>query len=374
MSIPCGGAGSGDFQRLRPLLLERLERFEIRGGAVSAFVDGRCVARYWAGEARPGVGWTADTIGDVASATKILTTTATLLLVDGGELELERPVRHYWPSFADGGTDSGKDRVLVRHLLTHQAGLVGIRAPRLPPDVLLAWEEMIGWLERETPWWPPGQAHGYHAFTFGYLLGELVRRVSGARRFREFVADRISRPLGIDFFIGVPDGHAGPIADAVRDPYDPVLFPDDDSPSMRMNNPPDPGMGFRNSPEWRAADIPAVNGHGSADGLARLAALFASGGELAGTRLLRPATVRAALSVQVSGRDWFGYEASWGLGFSVDPERNLAGGLGGGGSQLWVDPESRLGFGYVQNTGHPTDDPGRVGSELLDACRAVLQG
>lgn len=327
-------------------------------------IDGQFVAEYCAGDARPGVAWTSDTIGDVASVSKVLTATAALLLVDRGELDLDRAVRDYWPGFTGGG----KEQVLVRHLLTHQAGLVGIRSPRLPPDVLLNWDEMIGWLEREPVWWPPGQAHGYHAFTSGYLIGELVRRVSGATRFRDFVMSEISRPLSIDFHIGVPNGYNGPIADAVRDRYDPAGYPADDSPAMNMNNPPDPGMGFRNSSEWRRADIPAVNGHGSATGLARLASMYACGGELDGTRFLSEHTVHDALRVHIQGVDWFGNESAWGLGFAIDTARQLAGGIGGGGSHLWISPEHRLGYGYVHNTSRPVKDTLRVSTNLVDAC------
>jgi CubicO group peptidase (beta-lactamase class C family) len=290
------------------------------------------------------------------------------VLVDRGEIALDAPVARYWPEFAQ----AGKARVLVRHLLAHRAGVVGIRAPRLPPDVWLAWDEMVWWLEREEPWWPPGEHHGYHALTYGHLVGELVRRVSGVARFRDFVAAQISGPLGIDFHIGVPDGHAGPVADIVRRRYDPSGYPADDSAAMRMNNPPDPGMGWRNAAEWRRADVPAVNGHATATGLARLAALFAGGGELGGVRLLRAATVAEALRVQAAGVDWFGYEARWGLGVSFHSEHGFAGGVGGGGAQLWLDPVRRLGFGYVQNTDHPPGDVFLPGNRLLARTVAIV--
>lgn len=345
-------------------LASLVERYELPGAAVTAFADGRCVAAFTAGFARPGVSWTAQTIVETASVTKALTATAALLLVSRSELDLDQPVSRYWPAFANGG----KSAVLVRHLLTHQAGLIGIKSPRLPSDVLLNWQEMVGWLEREEPWWPPGTEHGYHAFTYGYLIGELVRRVSGAATFGDFVGHEVCGPLGIDYFIGVPDGHDGPIADLVRDSYDPSGYPADDSRAMQMNNPADPGVGFRNSAQWRAAEIPAVNGHGSATGLARLAALYAGYGSLDGRQLLARQVAEDAMTVHVSGPEWFGpeYATTWGLGLRIDQDRGLAGMIGGGGCQLWLDPQRNLAIGYVQNSARPKDDSLKAGRQLLD--------
>jgi CubicO group peptidase (beta-lactamase class C family) len=218
MAAPCSGWAAEAYQELGSLLGSLVERYELPGAAVTAFADGVCVAEYCAGFARPDVAWTADTVVETASVTKALTATAALVLISKRELDLDEPVSRYWPAFATGG----KSAVLVRHLLTHEAGLIGIRSPRLPSDVLLNWAEMVGWLEQEEPWWPPGTEHGYHAFTYGYLIGELVRRICGATRFGDFVQREICGPLGIDYFIGVPAGHGGPVADLVRDPYDPA--------------------------------------------------------------------------------------------------------------------------------------------------------
>lgn len=216
MAGPCSGWAADGYEEIGTQLPSLVEKYELPGAAVTAFASGVCVAEYSAGFARPGLSWTSQTIVETASVTKLLTATAALVLVSKGELGLDEPVSRYWPAFAKGG----KSAILVRHLLTHEAGLIGIRSPRLPSDVLLDWAEMVGWLEREEPWWAPGTEHGYHAFTYGYLIGELVRRISGAARFGEFVQHEICGPLNISYFIGMPADHDGPVADLVRDPYD----------------------------------------------------------------------------------------------------------------------------------------------------------
>jgi CubicO group peptidase (beta-lactamase class C family) len=333
VAAPCSGWAADAYQELGSLLASLVEQCELPGAAVTAFADGVCVAEYSDGFARPGLAWTAETIVDTASVTKALTATAALVLVSRRELDLDKPVSRYWPAFATGG----KSAVLVRHLLTHEAGLIGIRSPRLPSDVLLNWTEMVSWLEREEPWWPPGTEHGYHAFTYGYLIGELVRRPITTDRSLTWSATRTIRPA----------------------------TPADDSRAMQLNNPADPGVGFRNSPQWRAAEIPAVNGHGSATGLARLAAMYAGHGSLDGRQVMTRQVAEDAMTVQASGPEWQGFEATWGLGLRIDQDRGLAGAVGGGGCQLWADPQRNLAIGYVQNSARPKSDTLKAGDELL---------
>src|SRR5215216_5146960 len=176
------------------------ERGEV-GASVHLTVDGETVVDLWGGVADPSSGrpWTEDTLIHVWSCTKGATALCAHILASRGELDLDAPVMRYWPEFGK----NGKEGVLVRHLLNHQAGLPAIREP-LPPGAFYDWEYMTDALAREEPFWPPGTQHGYHGLTFGYLVGEVVRRVSG-RPLGEFFRDEVTGPLGIEFWLGLPE-------------------------------------------------------------------------------------------------------------------------------------------------------------------------
>lgn len=330
---------------------------EIPGCALVVCLRGETVL-----ELAAGPGWSCDSLVDVASVSKAATSVSLLALVEDGAVDLGAPVASYWPEFAQ----AGKAAVTVRQLLTHEAGVVGIRSPLLPGDVWLHWDEMIRWLERETPWWPPGTVHGYHPYTFGHLVGEVVRRVS-RRSLGTFFAERVGQPFGIDFFIGLPPAADSRVIDLVRLPV--VDGPDRDRNSLnqQLNNPVDPGVDFRNSAQWRRAEIPATNGHASARGVARLAALLAGGGELDGQRLLSAELVGEAGHAQTRGKDVVAdNNAQYGLGFSVFGE-NAFGSQGGFGSCLYVNSELGLGVGYVQNAGLPEHDSALPARQLIKA-------
>jgi CubicO group peptidase (beta-lactamase class C family) len=314
------------------------------GAAVGGFHLGRPVVDLWAGESAPGESWSRDTIVHVYSVTKPFAAACLLRLVDAGDVDLEAPVARYWPEFAQ----AGKSEVLVRWLLTHQAGLPGIRQP-LPAEAFLDHERIVTALEREEPWWPPGTRHGEHASFFGHLVGEVVRRVDG-RTLGAFLREEIAEPMALDFQVGLTPEEIARCATvhAVHGDWSVTTLGEPGSMLARaLGNPPGLlDLDLINAEPWRRAEIPAVNGHGSARAVARFHAALAEGGTLEGFTLLHARTVREMASVQCFGPDAvLGDDVSWGLGVGIDEHGFGMGGLGGayGGGDL----ARRLGFGYV---------------------------
>jgi CubicO group peptidase (beta-lactamase class C family) len=299
--------------------------------------------------------WEHDTLVNFFSVSKALCTIAVLRLVEQGKLDLDVPVASAWPEFAQ----AEKDSVTLRQILSHRAGLPSIREP-LPEGAALDWIRMTDALARQEPWWAPGTAHGYHVNTFGFLVGEIVRRVSG-RTIGSALLEDVAGPLGADVHIGLPVSEHARVAE--------FLWPETPSsqgvPSadqiMRFNaywNPPGiSGGGWVNRPEWRSAEIPSTNGHGTARGLARVYAALAKGGAIDGVRVLASETLGAATVEHSSGHDLINQRPSrFGLGFQLtQPERPLGpnagafGHFGAGGSLGFCDPQSGVAFGYVTN-------------------------
>ena len=338
------GSVANGFERVREAFRRCLDELGETGAAVGGYHLGRPVVDLWGGDAEPGVPWSRDTIVHVYSVTKPFAAACLLRLVDEGEVDLDAPVARYWPGFAQ----AGKSEVLVRWLLTHQAGLLGIREP-LPAEAFLDHGRIVAALERQEPWWPPGTRHGEHALFFGHLVGEVVRRVDG-RTLGSFLRAEIASPLALDFQVGLTPDEIERCATvhAIDEDWATATLGEPDSPSVQaLGNPP----GLRdleliNSEPWRRAEIPALNGHGAARAVARFYAALSEGGTLDGFTLLREATVRQMASVQCSGLDvLLGDDVSWGLGVAVDEYGFGMGGLGGayGGGNL----EKRVGFGYV---------------------------
>ncbi|MEU1163043.1 serine hydrolase domain-containing protein, partial [Streptomyces sp. NPDC005921] len=259
------------------------ERGDI-GAAVCVYRDGRPVVDLWGGVADPDTGreWERDTLQLVYSATKGVTATAVHLLAQRGELDLDAPVAAYWPEFGV----NGKADIPVRWLLSHRAGVVGVEPP-VPVDAALDWDPIVDAVAAQPPAWVPGSAHGYHGRTFGWLVGEVIRRVSGRTPGR-FVAEEIAGPLGIDFFIGLPESERGrvsrmvyqePAVDLGAIPLE-VIPPEFRELVAAMRDPrslysrafavTEPAAIDFNSPEVQAAELPSSNGIGTARGLARM--------------------------------------------------------------------------------------------------------
>jgi len=361
------------------------------GAAVCVYRDGRPVVDLWGGVADPDGGrpWARDTLQLVYSATKGATATAAHLLAQRGALDLDAPVAEYWPEFAA----NGKADIPVRWLLSHRAGVVTLDDP-VPLADALAWQPMVAALAAQRPAWRPGSAHGYHGRTFGWLVGEVIRRVSGRTPGR-FFAEEIAAPLGLDFFIGLPAGARGRVSRMVyKQPHfdfaaaAPESIPeqfrelmaallDPNSLYNKAFSVTNPAEIDFNAPAVQAAEIPASNGIGTARALARMYAALI--GEVDGVRLLTPETLAAATKEQAVGADRvLLVPTRFSLGYALPTEvtpmtgPSSFGHPGRGGALGFADPEHRIAFGYVMN--HIIEDaPTDVrATSLVDAVRKSL--
>ena len=337
------------------------ERGEV-GAACCVYRDGAPVVDLWAGLADRGTArpWTRDTIVITFSCTKGVTAVAANQLVERGKLDPDAPVASYWPEFAA----QGKERIPVAWVLSHRAGLAAIDSPDLTLDDVAAWEPVVEAIAAQAPNWEPGTAHGYHARTYGWITGELIRRVTG-RMPGAYVNEEIARPLGLDFFIGVPESQDHRVATLYPPTYDDPhlarladeVLHDTSTLLGRVMGGPSGLFGYDdmwNTRRMRAAQLPSTNGHGDARVLARMYA--ACLGEVDGVRLLEPATIARATQVRSSGTDCvLGRPLSFGLGFALDPTFGPVPGpaafghSGAGGSVAFADPEVGLSFAYVMN-------------------------
>jgi len=349
------------FEGLRSALGEVLASGIEVGAALAVCVDKQPVVDLWGGHAdaartRP---WTRDTIVNLFSVGKAITAICAHRLVEAGRLDLDAPVARYWPEFAQ----AGKDHLLVRHLLTHQAGLPAIAQP-LPPGAWAEWDAMTAALAAQAPWWEPGRGHGYHVNTQGFLIGEVVRRVAG-QSIGTYLRESLAGPAGIDFHIGLGPEHDERCADFL--PPAPPPSPGREELGrlalMRLHAYRNPanlsGMGIVNTRAWRAAEVPSTNGHGNARAVARLYSALAGDGSLDGVHVLAPETVARAIAEQVNGPDIvLERPTRYGLGFQLTmPERRLGpsprafGHFGAGGSLGFADPDARVAIGYAMNQG-----------------------
>ncbi len=324
------------------------------GASLCVIVGGETVVDLWGGhaDAERTNPWERDTIANVYSSTKGVAALAAAMLVDRGQLDVERPVVDYWPEFGQ----AGKSEIKVRHLLTHEAGLAGVDVD-LPDGAALDWNLMIGALERQTPMWTPGEGMGYHAITYGWLVGEVIRRIDG-RTCGEFVRDEIAAPLGVDFFIGLPESEDHRTADLLPVPDAPPLgtgLPDNlTGRALALAAP--QYAGDVNSREWRAAELPAANGHSNGRSLARIYSTLAQGG---GAQLSPETLETCGPTEHVAREDLvLGYFIRRSLGFILStaggryewgPNPRTFGHSGAGGSLGFADPDAEIGFGYVMN-------------------------
>lgn len=373
-----GEVASG-FEGVREAFAENFTQRSELGASVAVVRGGEVLVNLWAGwvDAEHTGRWQADTLTNVWSATKGLVATCAHMLVDQGELDLDTPVARYWPEFAA----AGKAAIPVRWLLSHRAGLPGVDAPLTVAD-LLDWEKVTALLAAQRPMWEPGTANGYHAMSFGYLVGEVIRRVSG-QSVGTFLAERVAGPLGADLHIGVPAERL-PDCSLLRGPRTPAelqaalnaaLAKHPASAAAFVN--PASGAEDANKDDWRLAQIPAGNGHATALGLATLYGALADGSE----RILSVAAVEAARCPQHRSRDVvLGRDSVYALGFvpnadnrSFGPSPASFGHDGYGGSSGCADPQTGIGFGYVMNQMNPVvrDDPRKMA--LLAAVHTCLE-
>jgi CubicO group peptidase (beta-lactamase class C family) len=344
------------FAGLAEVLAGKLDDGSDLGASLAVTVEGETVVDMWGGyrDAERATPWLEDTIVNVWSTTKTMTTMAALLLVDRGELDVHAPVATYWPEFAA----NGKDGIEVRHLMSHTSGVSGWAQPVEPTDVF-DWEKSTAMLAAQAPWWEPGTASGYHALSQGHLVGEVVRRVSGTP-LGQFFAKEIAGPLAADFHIGLDPSHDPRVTDVIPPPpleLDPSLL-SPDSPAYKTFTGPSLDATIANTTEWRRADIGAANGHGNARSVARVQAVVANGGAVDGVRLLSPSTIDTIFEQQSDGIDVvLGIPLRFGIGYGL-PQRDLVPMVpdgricfwgGWGGSVIIVDVDRRTTMAYMMN-------------------------
>ena len=363
------------------------------GACVAVYLHGQPVVDLWGGwldeaETRP---WQRDSFVNVWSAGKAVAAMCLLQLVDQGKVDLDAPVAHYWPEFAQ----AGKERLPVRMLLNHQAGLVAVEKELPPGANILNWDLMTEALAEQTPWWEPGSRFGYHTNTFGFLLGEVLRRVDG-RSIGTYLQEELSKPLGIDFFFGFGAEHDHRVADWL--PYLPQAGEESQRPWLDVDpakvagldrarflayrNPPPLPNGGVNTRVWRAAEYPSTSPHGNARALATLYGGLAHGGTVHGVHILSPKLIEQAGAIESDGEDAvLGRPNRFGLGFQLTipgvrplgPGPKTFGHYGNGGIIAFADPDAGVGFSYVCNrSGRSWRDPRNIA--LIDSVYAALGG
>ena len=328
------------------------------GAAVSVYLDGRPVVDLWGGLADPTLGtpWREDSLVLVYSATKGVTAVCANLLIERGLLDPEAPVAALWPEFAA----NGKERITVGQAMSHQAGLPYVEGD-FTLEESLSWTPMVDALAAQAPIWEPGTRHGYHMRTFGWIVGELIRRADPQHRsVGTFWREEIAALLGVDFWIGLPEEYEPRVAPVVPPKTDLrealAAFGDQLLLGRVFSN---PGGHFNYDDMWnsralRAAELPSSNGIGDARGLARLYASCV--GEVDGRRTLTADTVARAATERARGKDevlltetCFGLGFMLGKSFGAANPRGAFGHAGAGGSLAFADPDTGIGFGYVMN-------------------------
>lgn len=381
-SLPIAGACEPRFEPVRRAFARNFHDQDEVGAAVAVVLDGHPVVDLWGGwlDRECVLPWRRDAIVNVWSVGKAVTAIALLQQVDRGLVELDAPVARYWPEFGQ----AGKERVPVRMLLSHQAGLPAVGRPLPAGYQLKSWDGMCAALAEQEPWWEPGTRFGYHTNTYGFLLGELVRRVDG-RSIGRYIREEIAGPLGVEFLVGFGPEHDERVAAWI--PY--VRPPDQASdrpwlevdPSqvagldlaryMAYRNPPNASGQDVNTRTWRAAEYPSTNPHSNARSIAVIFGELARGG---GT-LLSQRTVDRANTIESDGEDAIlGRPNRFGLGFQLTipgvrpfgPNPKSFGHFGNGGLLGFADPTTGLGFSYVCNrSGRSWRDPRNIA--LIDA-------
>jgi CubicO group peptidase (beta-lactamase class C family) len=376
--IDINGRCDTRFQVVYDSFARNLESGEDIGASAAVFIDGEPVVDIWGGHidqerTRP---WERDTIVNNFSTTKTMTALVALILADRGELDLDAPLTKYWPEFAP----YGKGVITTRMCLGHTAGLPGWTETMTLEDIL-DWDKATTLLARQAPWLKPGTSSAYHPLTYGPLIGEVVRRVTG-KTLKAFFAEEVAGPLGADYHIGAP-----PEADARVSPMiqgSPLIEPTGDLMWDRAYHNPLCTPQSCSTIPWRRGDLGGSNGHGNARSVALVQSVLSSGGEVGSTRLLSRAGCERLLEVQADGPDrLFGFNLRWGLGFALENSatveiygpriagRRIATWGGSGGSIIFNDLDAHMTVAYVMNR-HL--EHGGVDPRGLGIVRAAYEG
>jgi CubicO group peptidase (beta-lactamase class C family) len=358
MQVDISGTCSDEFAAVKDAFAANFTQNGDVGASVAIVKDGELIVDLWGGfqDRAATQAWQPDTIINVFSTTKTMSCLALLVLASRGLVDVDAPVAQYWPEFAA----NGKGNVLVRHLLSHTAGLPGWDQ-RLDGTDLYDWDKVTGLLAEQATWWEPGWKSGYHGISQGNLVGEVVRRVDG-RTVGRFFAEEIAQPVGADFHIGLPAQHDTRVALVI--PAPPLQYgsgdgsraPARDSIPYRAAN---PRLVAEQSWEipWRRAEIPAAGGHGNARSVALAQAAVSHGGTLRGVELLSKKTIDRIFDVQAAGRDLvLGIGVTFGVGYGLNSPRNpispnarVCYWGGWGGSLVVNDVDAGFTMAYVMN-------------------------
>ena len=391
------GACDPRFEAVREAFERNFDERDEVGAAVCVTLDGETVVDLWGGSADPATGraWERDTIGVIWSCTKGATALCAHMLVTRGELGLDVPVASYWPEFAK----NGKDAITVRMLLAHQAGLAAFSEP-IPENGYCDWELIVSRLAEQAPLWAPGTRHGYHALTYGHLVGELVRRITG-RSLGRFFREEVAEPLDLDLWIGLPEAHEPRVAPTIPAPFP---EPGDVIPTFYRVAMTDPGSvgaqvlmnsGLVFAPGWidtraaHAAELPAFGGVGNARALAGMYRVLALGGTADGVQLVDRGELAAmgAVASASSVDATMLVPTRWALGFVKSADNSARepgdrdgvvlseeafGHVGMGGSIGFADPGAGMSFGYTMNRQGMAVGLDDRAQSLVDATYAAL--
>ena len=326
------------------------------GSSLAVTCEGELVVDVWAGsrDKDQTLPWEKDTIVNVFSSTKNVTSLCAYILADRDQLDFFAPVCQYWPEFAQ----KGKENILVSHIMSHSSGLPGWDEPVAGNDLYYP-DKVAALFETQEPWWEPGTALGYHAISIGNLMGEIIKRISG-KTVGNFFKDEIADPLDIDFHIGLEDRHHSRVAEihqAVESNPEDIFELEEGSVMQKVMTNGIITAPDANTPEWRRAEIPAAGGHGNGRSIAESMALIANGGTYKGKRIFSEDLIQYALEEQVRGNDLVLVEPlRWGIGFGLPIdnaswmgylEEGACFWAGWGGSMSIADTNKKVSFGYT---------------------------
>ena len=394
-----------EFSKLEEIFVKSVESGFDDGAGFALEVEGKEVLNLWGGytDKEHKTVWQENTLVNVFSVTKAMTSTCALQLIESGKLDTEALVSDYWPEYSC----AGKEQTKVIDFLTHRAGMFGFQTP-LPQDSWEDWNMIVDRLAKQEPIREPGTTQGYHAMTFGYLVGELVRRIDG-RSLGNYFKEEIADEFDIDFIIGLDNADIERCADMLMlsgrpNPLILILLslPNWLLPQQIKNFKEtlrskefskafveimeSEGSDFRtsdypNSDPWRKAEIPAANGHGTATGIAKFFGILANDGQRDGKKLLSPEIIEQATTIRTSGPDLVLFQAPYkfGLGYMIDApfspigmQEGMFGHTGIAGSAGFADLNNKVGFGFTNNRQHSLGKLYRTSNNLAKKLYEIL--
>ena len=399
------GFCDSEFSELEAIFDKAIKSGFDDGAGFSLEVDGKEVLNLWGGYSDKDRknAWQEDTLVNVFSVTKAMTSTCALQLIETGKLDPSSLVAEYWPEYAC----EGKENTRVIDFLTHRAGMFGFQTP-LPQDSWENWDLIVEKLAAQKPIRKPGSTQGYHAVTFGYLVGELVRRIDG-RSLGNYFKEEIAQKFNIDFSIGLDDEEISRCADLlllsgkpnpliqfvlslpnwllptqlkiVKETLNSEEYAKAFLEIMEVDENDGMPMDYPNSDSWRRAEIPAANGHGTASGIAKFFGILASGGSRDGKIMLQPDTIKEATSVKTMGPDVVLFQAPYkfGLGYQIDApfspigmKDGMFGHTGIAGATGFADLNHKIGFGFTNNRQHSLGKLYRTSNNLAKKLYEIL--